>query len=734
MYVKYLFLFLFVVALERLVYSLKIVKYFNLIGCRSMAVDLLEYDVYKAKNSDLAKVGITTNQQLRDHFLNFGINEGRVYSSAPLVSLELYDKCNPDLKVAGLTTKRQLFEHLEKYGIGEGRSFSSIVNLDFYSKANADLLVLFKGTNIDIKEHLFGHLRSYGLQEGRHYSSVFDPKFYLDYNSDLNKKYTTQSKYVDAFSHLVNYGANEKRVFSQFFNIQSYLQNNKDLVDAQLTGTQTIEHFQKYGLSESRKFSDTLDLQFYKNNYGDLIAAKFDNKQLYEHFQLYGINEKRASSEFFNLKFYQEYYNDLASFNPSTVYEHYQLIGKQEGRFSVPIIQQKLSKQLGTSVYENAKDIVVDVDGNIYFIGYTFGNLGGDNLGLSDAWLTKFDKDENRIFTKQFGSKAIDISSDLAIDSSGNIYITGSTYGSLSGSNIGSNDAWLAKYDKDGNQIFLKQFGSTGDDITGGITVGNDGYIYIAGSTNGNIGQTKVSQNDAWFAKYDSSGNQILIKQFGSNGDDFANDIAVDTAGNIYLTGETNGAFEGSKSNTDDDAWLVKFDKDGNKKFAKQLGSAANDIASSIFIDTRNYVYITGSTKGSLSGTNTGDDDAWFAKYNSNGEQVFINQIGTKEQDKSIGITVDISGNIFIAGDTKGALGIRNAGGSDIWVGKFDSNGKRIFITETGTTADDSAENITIDSKGNIFLIGSTKGEFAGSLLGATDVLLAKFFQIQLTT
>jgi Beta-propeller repeat len=699
-----------------------------------MTIDLLEYDVYKAKNPDLARVGITTNQQLRDHFLNFGINERRLYSSAPLVDLEIYDKCNPDLKAASLTTKRQLFEHLEQYGIAEGRSFSSIVNLDFYSKANADLVDLFKGTPQNIREQLFGHLRSYGIQEGRHYSSVFDPKFYLESNSDLKKIYTTQSKYLDAFNHLVNYGANEKRVFSQFFNIQSYLQKNKDLVDSKLTGYQTIEHFQKYGLNESRKFSDTFDLQFYKNSYSDLVASKFDNKQLYEHFQLYGINEKRESSELFNLKFYQDYYSDLTALNPISAYEHYQLIGKKEGRLPVPLLQQKLSKQLGTSVYENAKDIVVDVDGNIYFTGYTFGSLGSDNLGLSDAWLAKFDKDGNNIFVKQFGNQGIDIASDLAIDSSGNIYITGSTYGSLSGSNAGGNDAWLAKYNSSGNQIFIKQFGSTGNDITGGITIGNDGYIYIAGSTSGSIGQTKIAQNDAWFAKYDSSGNQILIKQFGSNGDDFANDIAVDIAGNIYLTGETNGTFEGTKSSQDDDAWLVKFDKDGNQKFTKQLGTTANDIASSIFIDRGGYVYISGTTKGSLSGSNVGDDDAWFAKYNSSGQQIFINQIGTKQQDKSIGIVVDNNGNILIAGDTKGSLGISNAGGSDVWVGQFDSTGKRIFISQTGTVADDSAENITIDGKGNLYIIGTTKGAFAGSLSGVTDVLLAKFSQIQLTT
>lgn len=170
-----------------------------------MVANLFDPNFYRQANPDLATAGVTTDAQLRDHFLRFGADEGRRFS--PFINLAYYRTSNPDLALAGITTNRQAFEHLEQYGLAEGRRFSVVFNPAFYRSRNPDLVTAGVVSNEQISEHY----KNFGINEGRVASEFFDPRFYLDNNADLR---AAGFNFRQAVDHFLNYGIREPRLTS----------------------------------------------------------------------------------------------------------------------------------------------------------------------------------------------------------------------------------------------------------------------------------------------------------------------------------------------------------------------------------------------------------------------------------------------------------------------------------------------------------------------------------------
>ncbi len=120
-----------------------------------MTVNLFDANYYRSVNADLQQLN---DEQALEHLLTFGLNENRQFSR--IVNLDIYRANNPDLAAAGLTTNRQLFAHLQEFGVKEGRKFSNVLDLNFYKANNADLANF-------TSEQLFQHFQDFGLNEGR---------------------------------------------------------------------------------------------------------------------------------------------------------------------------------------------------------------------------------------------------------------------------------------------------------------------------------------------------------------------------------------------------------------------------------------------------------------------------------------------------------------------------------------------------------------------------------------
>ena len=151
----------------------------------------------------------------------------------------------------------------------------------------------------------------------------------------------------------------------------------------------------------------------------------------------------------------------------------------------------------------------------------------------------------------------------------------------------------------------------------------------------------------------------------------------MDSSNNIYVTGTTGGGLDGNTGLGGADIFLVKYNSSGTKQWTQQLGSSSNEFARDVTIDSTDNIYVTGFTGGGLDGnTNSGSEDLYLVKYNSSGTKQWIQQLGTESRDRGYGIVKDSSDNIYVTGYTEGGLdGNTNSGDNDTFLVKYNSDG-----------------------------------------------------------
>ena len=172
---------------------------------------------------------------------------------------------------------------------------------------------------------------------------------------------------------------------------------------------------------------------------------------------------------------------------------------------------------------------------------------------------------------------------------------------------------------------------------------------------------------------------------------DYANGVATDSSGNVYVTGGTKGGLDGNTSAGNTDLFVVKYNSSGTKEWTKQLGSSGRDSANGITIDSSGNVYVTGVTFGGLDwNTSAGANDLFVVKYNSSGIKQWTKQLGTSSTDLANGVATDSSGNVYVAGGTYGGLdGNSGSGGNDFFVVKYNSSGTKQWTKQLGSSSPD---------------------------------------------
>ena len=272
------------------------------------------------------------------------------------------------------------------------------------------------------------------------------------------------------------------------------------------------------------------------------------------------------------------------------------------------------TRQLGTSENDYSYSVALDASGNAFISGRTYGSLGGANKGSTDAFLAKYDPAGNLLWTEQLGTSSLDYSNSVAVDASGNAFISGATYGSLGAPYEGEGDAFLAKYGPGGNLLWTEQLGTSALDRVFGVTADGWGNVFVSGGTYGNLGATNEGEDDAFLAKYDSTGNRLWTEQLGTSDLDYSWSIAVDASGNAFISGVTNGTL-GATNAGGTDAFLAKYNPGGDLLWTEQLGTSATDESCSVAVDASGNAFISGTTWESLGGTNAGGADAFLVKF-----------------------------------------------------------------------------------------------------------------------
>lgn len=360
-------------------------------------------------------------------------------------------------------------------------------------------------------------------------------------------------------------------------------------------------------------------------------------------------------------------------------------------------------RQWGTIGNDEAMSVVVDNSGNIYVAGTTWGQIDGcANAGITDIFLSKWNTDGYKEWTKTLGSNGIDGSMAAAVDAEGNIYVTGYTNGDLDGNTgTGDFDLFLAKWRSDGSREWTKLLGTAASEAGNAITVDKSGNIFVAGDTagsfsgfanaGGNCGQPNDPQpcEDIFLAKWTPDGNRAWVKQWGAKGDESVTGVNTDKSGSLFVTGSTRGAIDGSKYAGGicgdlpcTDIFITKLNGNGTKAWTKQFGTNAEEFGNSASVDGSGSIYISGNTGGAFDGHSvTGDDNCgseqepvtcsttYILKLNAVGAKVWIKQYGS---DAISSTAIDSAGNLFVTGTVWGASEDNvSAGGTDIYLSKW---------------------------------------------------------------
>jgi hypothetical protein len=336
---------------------------------------------------------------------------------------------------------------------------------------------------------------------------------------------------------------------------------------------------------------------------------------------------------------------------------------------------------------QNAVAVAPDGSGGVYVGGYTNGNFGGPSAGFTDAWLARYDNAGIQLWARQFGTTGADSLFRVASDGSGGAYVGGSTNRSMgSGPNAGLNDAWFARYDGSGNQLWIRQIGTSDWDIMSAVSLAPNG-VYVGGYTHGNLGGPNAGIRDIWLARYDGAGNQVWIRQFGTNDWDNVHGGTPDETGGVFITGSTDGNLGGLNAGFSD-TWVARYDSAGNQVWIRQFGSIGGDDRSAIAPDGAGGVYLSGTTSGNLGGPNAGILDGWLARYDKAGNALWLVQFGTPEEDFADAVASDGSGGAFVGGITHGTLGGPSAGKADAWLARYDGEcgGSPTYCTASSTS------------------------------------------------
>jgi len=368
------------------------------------------------------------------------------------------------------------------------------------------------------------------------------------------------------------------------------------------------------------------------------------------------------------------------------------------------------TRQFGSSLSDSGTGIAVDGQGNIYVGGAVSGPLPGQvYLGISDGFLRKYDKAGNEVWTRQLGTSGPDSVSGVALDSGGNIYVTGATWGALSNQvSLGGEDAFIQKYDNTGTEIWTRQFGTSDSDRGLAIATDSMGNAYVAGVMRNSF--------DAFVRMYAGSGSEVWTKKFSGPVNEALMGVAVDSMANVYVSGPP--------------SYVRKFDSQGTEAWVRSFGAGwPADKAPSVAVDMQGNVYVGGASGVALPGQvfAGAQSDAYVRKYDPSGQEAWTREFGTDTADASLAVTVDGSGDVYTSGyigpypERDGMLRVYDKNGLELWKDGLTSQ-------PVGGVAIDEIRGISVGADGAIYVTGLTSGYFSGyANVGFYDVFVRKY-------
>jgi hypothetical protein len=401
---------------------------------------------------------------------------------------------------------------------------------------------------------------------------------------------------------------------------------------------------------------------------------------------------------------------------------------------------------LGTASYESSYDIAVGSSGNIYIIGESEDNWSSPLYGRVDsgyAFVACVDSSGTLIWYTFLGSESYDTGTSIALDSSENVYVTGyseATWGTPVNAHSGGSDVFVACLDNSGNLQWNTFLGSASSDSGEGIVLDSSGNIYVAGKSTATWGSplnAHSGNSDAFVACLDSSGNLLVNTFLGSTANDFAWGIALGPSGKIYVVGGCTATW-GTPVNAYSGGWdtfVACLNSSGILQWNTFLGSTSSDSGYDIALETSGNVYVTGysyASWGSPLNAHSGLYDGFIACLDSSGNLQWNTFLGSSGSDFGNGIALHQSGYVYITGYSEASWGSpvhAYNGISDIYVACLDLSGNLQWHTFLGSGDREYGYGVALDVSGNIYIAGygdATWGTPVNAHSGGYDALIAR--------
>lgn len=313
------------------------------------------------------------------------------------------------------------------------------------------------------------------------------------------------------------------------------------------------------------------------------------------------------------------------------------------------------------------------------------------NAQIKESWAVRYD------------NGGVDKSNAIGIDDFGNVFITGSS----NSAGVGTEDYLTIKYNSAGSEEWTSRINGSGGsvDIAYALVIDSSGSIIITG---GSVGSG--SGYDYFTIKYSSAGDTLWTRRYNGpkNSKDIAYSIALDDSQNIFITGESEG-LTGTHGIFEDYA-TVKYNPAGDFQWAARYNGPAGDYdkANSICVDTEGNIYVTGVSDGGSSGSGDPHFDYATIKYNSAGLTQWIRRYNSSNgEDEGVMVKADELGNIFVTGFSSDVSTF-----ADYATINYSADGDTTWISRYNGPAsnDDRASSLAVDNLGNVFVTGKSYG------------------------
>ena len=435
--------------------------------------------------------------------------------------------------------------------------------------------------------------------------------------------------------------------------------------------------------------------------------------------------------------------------------------------FRIYMIQTGWARNWGPSSFTGGKGVAVDSDGNSFVTGKFMGTIDFDpdpvdeefhtSIGHYDVYVCKYNINGDFLWARTWGGSLGDYNRGVDVDNDGNVYIPGYFSNSVDfdpdpvdtdiHSSNGNTDAFISKFDPDGDFLWAKTWGAARSEDAYGAETDDMGNIYVTGqyqqSVNFNPDGTEYRSsnggNDVYLSKFDSSGNFLWVKTWGGSGWDYGNDVAIDSFGDVYSVGWFAGTVnfdpDGSDNQTasgDPGVFLSKFDSSGNYQWARTWGGSSYqnyDFAIGVNTDNDSNIFVAGrflgtvdfdpSSAGVDEHISQGDVDSFLSSFDYNGDFRWAKTWGGSGGDYARGVDTDESGNIFVGGHFSNTVdfdpdpGItenHSAQYLDNYLSKFDSSGNLTWVRTWQSTYNDRSGLVAVDKYGSAYFVGILQG------------------------